>query len=278
MSPRAFVMVASVLSSGCMGTPSPLAPSFGGSVGVPHAGVLTSGVELPVRGDGFVRYRPKGDHYWGNPRLVEGIMSATKTVAEEMPGGAPILVGDLSARFGGQIPGHRSHRTGRDVDLVYYTTTPSGAPIPSPGFVHFGSDGLAKVDDERYVRLDVERQWLLVKTLLSSQATRVQWLFASRHVEALLVDYAIARGEPLDLVWRAETMLLEPGDSSPHDDHMHLRIACTAEEELAGCEGGGPRWEWLGPEPSLFQVSKKTLADIAKDDPFELAESSGGDA
>lgn len=274
---RSVVVASAFALVGCMGTPSPLAPNFTGSVGVPHSGVLTSGVELPVKGDGFVRYRPKGDHYWGNPRLVESIVSATKHVHDEMPGGSPLLVGDLSARYGGQIPGHRSHRTGRDVDLIYYTTTPSGAPIPSPGFVHFGSDGLAKVDDERYVRLDVERQWLLVKTLLQSQTTRVQWMFASRNVEALLIDYAIARGEDLMLVWRAETMLLEPGDSSPHDDHLHLRIACTAEEELTGCEGGGPRWEWLGPEPSLFEVNTKTLADIARDDPFELLSTPGGD-
>jgi penicillin-insensitive murein endopeptidase len=245
-----------------------------GSVGVPHNGVLTAGVELPVKGEGFVRYRPKGAHYWGNPRLVALVTEAAKRVKDELPDGAPVLVGDISARHGGQIPGHRSHRTGRDVDLVYYAATPSGAPIPSPGFVRYGSDGLAQVKDERYVRLDVERQWLLVKALLTSDKAQVQWLFVSRHVEALLIDYARAKGEDLQLVWRAETMLLEPADSSPHDDHLHLRIACSAEEELTGCEGGGPRWEWLAPEPALRGVN---LADIARDDPFGLEEE-GDDA
>ncbi len=263
--------------SGCIGTPTPLAPGLEGSVGVPHNGVLTDGVELPARGDGFVRYRPKGDHYWGNPRLVASIQRAASHVMSELPGGAPLLIGDFSARFGGQIPGHHSHRTGRDVDLLYYATTPSGAPVTSPGFVHFGSDGLAKVGDDHYIRLDVERQWLLVKTLLGSRDTQVQWMFASRNVEALLIDYARARGEDPELLWHAESVLLQPGDSSPHDDHMHLRIACTPAERLAGCEGGGPYWDWLDPAPVLGDLGNAMLRDIGKEDPFIGTEASGGD-
>ena len=33
---------------------------------------------------------------------------------------------------------------------------------------------------------------------------------------------------------------LQPGDSLPHDDHFHLRVACSPEEAQAGCSGGGP--------------------------------------
>jgi penicillin-insensitive murein endopeptidase len=181
------------------------------------------------------------------------------------------LVGDLSARRGGKIPGHHSHRTGRDVDLLYYVMTPSGAPVESPGFIRFASDGLAKLGEEdRYLRLDVERQWLLVRALLLSKEADVQWMFASRDVEALLIDHARARGEDPFLIWRAETMLLQPGDSTPHDDHLHLRIACAPEEELAGCQGGGPRWPWLPPEPTLGELDRVTLEQIAHDDPFDL--------
>lgn len=273
-----------LLATGCVGTPTPLAPNVDGSVGVPHAGVLRGAEELPVKGPGFVRYRPKSPNYWGNPRLVRSITSIAAKVKDAVPGGAPLVVGDLSARHGGKIPGHRSHRTGRDVDLLFYVTTPSGAPVPSPGFAKIGTDGLAQVKDEHFVRLDVERNWLLVKELVSSEEAQVQWLFASRGVEALLIDYARARGEPPELIWRAETMLLEPGDSSPHDDHVHVRIACSAEEEAAGCEGGGPRWEWLRSLPPLGELDAQTLAEIARDDPFGLeaaaleSAAAGGDA
>ncbi len=255
-------------AGGCAGTPTPLAPNLEGSVGVPHHGVLNHSAELPVRGHGFSRLRPKSPTYFGNPRLVRALVGAAESVVARAPGGAPLFIGDISARQGGKLPGHRSHRTGRDVDLLYFVTTPAGAPVPSPGFVKFGTDGLASTDPDHFVRFDVERNWLLVRALLLSTEAEVQWIFASRGVEALLIDYARARGEDPRLVWRAETVLLEPGDSSPHDDHFHLRIACNQEEMLRGCEGGGPRWEWLSPEPTLGDLDDELLSEIAREDPL----------
>lgn len=261
---RCGLLAAGVILGGCFGTPTPLAPGLSGSVGTPQAGVLTHGVELPVRGPGFRRYRPRSPNYWGNPRLIAGITHAAQVVDRAYPGTAPLLVGDLSARRGGKIPGHRSHQSGRDIDLLFYVTTPSGASIHSPGFVPLDSDGLGQVpgaDEPTYVRLDVERNWLLVKTLIELDALRVQWLFASRDVEALLIEYALARGEPLELVWRAATVLLQPGDSSPHADHFHMRIACSPSEMVAGCEGGGPYWPWLElPAPPTFSAPGELAA------------------
>jgi penicillin-insensitive murein endopeptidase len=153
-------------------------------------------------------------------------MAAAASVSHDFPEGKPLVVGDFSARYGGKIPGHNSHRTGRDVDLLYFVTTPSGTPVQSPGFVSFENDGLAKVfETGTFVRFDVARNWALVKHLLGNPEVGVQFLFVSRNVEALLIDYALSRQEPLDLVYRAQTVLLEPKDSTPHDDHFHLRIA-----------------------------------------------------
>jgi penicillin-insensitive murein endopeptidase len=257
-------------NGGCLGTPTPLAPGLHGSVGVPHHGVQTESVELPVRGPGFRRFRPMGTNYSGNPRLVAGLQAAAAAVDQALPGGAPLTIGDLSARHGGRIPGHNSHRTGRDVDLLWYVTTPAGAPVPSPGFIRVASDGLAEIyETQQYLRLDVPREWLLVKSLLLSNDIAVQFMFVSHDVEALLIEYARSKGEPLDLVWHAETVMLEPSDSAPHDDHLHLRIACSPEESVNGCEGGGPYWEWLPEQPSLGPLDPSTLAAIAADDPLE---------
>jgi penicillin-insensitive murein endopeptidase len=265
------VAVLGLACSGCFGTPTPLSPGVSGSVGVPHHGVLTDGVELPKRGPGYRRYRPRSPNYWGNPRLITALVSAATNVDSALPGGAPLYVGDISARRGGKIPGHRSHRTGRDADLLFYVTTPEGAPIHSPGFVRFDTDGLGRVtigEEDRFVRLDVERTWLLVKELVASQSVGVQWLFVSRGVEALLIDYARARGEDLELIWHAETVLLQPGDSSPHDDHFHLRIACLPTEMVQGCEGGGPYWPWL-PLPQLpLWLDEREVRALGQSDPF----------
>jgi penicillin-insensitive murein DD-endopeptidase len=267
--------IAAALVSGCFNTPTPLAPGLHGTVGAPNRGVLTESAELPVRGPGFVRYRPLSTRYFGRPRLVRALQSAAASVAERAPGGAPVSIGDLSAKTGGRIPGHDSHRSGRDVDLLFLVTTPAGASVPSPGFVRFEGDGLARVDGSTdYVRLDVDRQWLLLRSLLTSPEIGVQFMFVCREIEALLIDHARALGEPDALVWQAETVMLEPSDSLRHDDHVHLRIACSAEEAVAGCSGGGPRWQWLPPYEPVRLLQARDWEEIAKDDPFDLAEGS----
>jgi penicillin-insensitive murein endopeptidase len=253
----------------CFATPTPLAPGLRGSVGVPHHGVQTDAVELPRSGPGFVRYRPFGASYWGSPRLVQAVARAAAAVDRQMPGGAPLVLGDLSSPRGGQIPRHNSHRTGRDIDLLWYVTTPTGASVQNPGFVQVLEDGLAHVPErDEYLQLDLPRQWLLLKALLTDPEIDVQWLFCSAPVEALLIEYARARQEPPDLVWHAETVLLQPGDSLAHDDHIHMRVACRPDEMVAGCQGGGPHWEWLPPIPRLL-VGDDWLYEIAASDPLE---------
>jgi penicillin-insensitive murein endopeptidase len=256
-----------LLLSACFNTPSPLNPNLQGSVGVPNNGVQTGAVELPQRGPGFVRFRPKSPHYWGRPRLVGGLMDVARSVGELRPGTPRLVVGDLSAKYGGKISGHNSHRSGRDVDLLFYVTTPSGAPLETPGFIRIAGDGLGQLESGEFVRLDVERQWLLIKLLLASPELGVQFMFVSREIEALLIDYARSRGDDLMTIWQAETVMLEPRDSLPHDDHIHLRVACTPEEAVAGCTGGGPYWEWLEPWGRLEPVSEELLLEIAAEDP-----------
>jgi penicillin-insensitive murein endopeptidase len=232
---------------------------------------LTDGVELPRQGTGFVRFRPTSPNYWGTPKLVAAVTHAAESVFMERPGGAPVVVGDLSARHGGKIRGHRSHRTGRDVDLLWYLTTPGGAPVQNPGFIPLGPDGLTYVTGaDRYYRLDTERQWLLIKRLLRSPHVGVQFMFVSREVEALIVDYALARETDLELVWHAETVMLQPGDSTPHADHLHLRVACAPDDFVNGCEGGGPHWEWLPQPEPLSTPIDRLLEQITAHDPLQL--------
>jgi penicillin-insensitive murein endopeptidase len=261
---------ASVALSGCFSTPTPLAPGLHGTVGVPNQGVQTEPEELPVRGEGFVRYRPLSTHYFGRPRLVHALEAAAASVARQAPGGAPLFIGDLSAKTGGRIPGHDSHRTGRDVDLLFFVMTPSGVPVPSAGFVRFEGDGLALPPGSKdYLRLDVDREWLLLRSLLTSPDIGVQFMFVCHEVEALLIDHARALGEPDELVSRAETVMLQPSDSLRHDDHVHMRVACAPDEATAGCSGGGPRWQWLPPYAPPRPLEAQDFIDIAREDPFE---------
>ncbi|HVY46340.1 MAG TPA: penicillin-insensitive murein endopeptidase [Minicystis sp.] len=263
------IAIALVLgSAGCFGTPTPLDPAIQGSVGVPHHGVITNAARLPNKGTGFARLK-SNDARWGNPRLVALVEAAAAEVARERPGGAPLMIGDLSPRWGGASSGHHSHRTGRDADLLIFVTTLDGRPVRSPGFLRFGPDGLAETDDHHYVRIDLEREWALVKALVTSREASVQWLFFAHWLEALVIEYARARGEDPELLWHAESVLLQPGDSAAHDDHLHLRIACSPDEAVAGCLGGGPYWSWIPELPQLVSPPDDELAEAILGDAGE---------
>ncbi len=275
--PQSFVVRSSItaigaalFTSACFGTVSPLAPGLRGSVGLPNHGVLTDGVELPVRGDGFERYRVESPNYWGVPRLVTAVQQAAATVDKALPGGPPLVVGDLSAPTGGKIPHHASHRTGRDVDLLYYFTDVYGHPVKSPGFVSVGSDTIASIPwSHQFVRLDVAREWQLARALLTNEHIEVLWMFVSRDVEALLLQQALALGEPIWIVWRAQQVMHQPRDSASHDDHMHLRIACAAAERPLGCAGGGPYWPWFDSIDEQEDLDAVLLEAVARDEPIE---------
>jgi penicillin-insensitive murein endopeptidase len=237
------------VASGCARVPSPVAPSVSGSIGMPHRGVLTEAVELPKDAEG-IAWLTGNDRHWGAPRFVSAIERAAKKVARERPG-APLVMGDMSRKIGGPISSHMSHRTGHDVDLLLFVTTTDGASVKTPGWVRVGADGLAWDDvHHRFLRLDVAREWLLVKTLVEDDDARVEWLFVSRPVRAMLLEWAIARGEPTETVLRAERLMLQPSPpAQEHDDHIHVRSTCDADEMLHGCEPTGPEREWLAIAP-----------------------------
>ncbi|HTV25802.1 MAG TPA: penicillin-insensitive murein endopeptidase [Polyangiaceae bacterium] len=228
----------------CFATPTPLAPGLDGSVGWPHYGVQTGAIELPESGEGFARYRSTGGFYWGQPALVDGLRAAARRVADELPGGPPLVVGDLSSQFGGKIARHYSHRSGRDVDLLWFVTTLEGKPLQNSAFVQLDQHGVGRIAG-RSVRLDTEREWRLIRALLTSPHLEVQWLYSSSLVKGLILEHALAAGEAPALLARARVLMQEPLDSLPHDDHLHLRMACPPESRGLGCEGGGPDWSVL---------------------------------
>ncbi len=230
---------------GCADAPSPLTPAWHGAIGVPGRGVLASGSQVR-RGAEGLRWLRDNDRHWAVPRFASAIERAAAVVARERPGGT-LVVGDLSTRTGGgPLPPHFSHRTGMDADLLFYVCTLDGAPVESPGFIHFGADGIARDDaHDRWLRLDIERQWLLVRTILQDPDARIQWIFVSNVVKAMLLEWALARGEATEMVHRAEEVMIEPNPGGVHDDHIHVRTACSPEETVAGCEPSGPRRSWL---------------------------------
>lgn len=255
-------------SAACSRVPSPLTPAVGSSIGLPFQGVLAASLSLPPQGPGYALLRRPGRNF-GTPAMISAIRFAAEEVDRQLPG-STLAVGDLSARQGGRIPGHKSHRTGRDADLLFYVTTLGGAPIDSPGFRVVGPDGLGQTPGRYgnlFFRFDLARNWLLIKALISAPSSEMLWIFVSRPLEALLIEYALARGEDPVLLWQAECLMLQPKNALPHDDHFHIRVGCSPQDAVAGCEDGGPQWPWREPAPALDGATEEASFNALLDLP-----------
>jgi len=188
-------------------------------------------VWLPLEGDGYLippTWAERGLRY-GTAELIGLIERAAREVADEEPG-AILYVADLSLRTGGWTTWHKSHRNGCDADLLFFATDDVGDPRPLPTrMVPFDDDGIAWTvdDDGDRIRLhfDTARNWALVRALITDEDTRVARIFIADPLRARLLRYAVSTDEAPEVIARAAEVLVQPGDSEAHDDHMHIRIA-----------------------------------------------------
>ncbi len=235
------LLVASTIAS-CATEPLPTGQTA--SVGTVDRGYLREARSLPDRGDGFRRLRPGEGTRFGTATLIGAIERASQQVAAAFPGGYPLRVGDLSSPRGGAHARHRTHRAGRDADLLFFTRDSGGLPAQSPAWLPFDGFGLATLRG-RVFRFDEARNWHLVRTLVMDPAARVKWIFCSRELKARLLRYAARHDPSPRAVARATWILHEPGRGDPHDDHFHLRVGCTEAERSLGCREQAPHWPWL---------------------------------
>lgn len=226
------------------------------SIGWHANGTLRFPARLPSRGDGYVIGAPwrarQSNH--GSDELVEAIVRAARAVARAHPGGVA-AVGDLSRAGGGGSVEHKSHQSGRDVDIFYYAVRANGSPaVPGDAMIHYDRAGrpvswsppqgtpipTATLPD---VRFDVRRNWQVVRALLLDPGVEVQWIFMQHDLAARVIEEGRALGEDQALLARAAVLVRQPSDSEPHDDHMHVRIYCAPDDRAAGCVDKGPsRW------------------------------------
>lgn len=218
------------------------------SCGTANRGSLRNVAEMPRSGVGFEIPDPwwQRGHRYGTTELVGLIVRAASAVEAGHPGGI-LGVGDLSREQGGALPGHRSHQSGRDVDLIYYALDRDSRPFRPDAYMAFytytGRAYYARAPHwtrdipERY--FDLARNWALVKAMLLDTQAQVEHIFVSRRVRRWILDYARHVGESEELVRRASSVLKLPAGTEGHNDHMHVRVACSADDELLGrCKNG----------------------------------------
>lgn len=235
------------------------------SRGTSNRGYLSHAVEFPDEGPGFVRARPGERTRYGTPRLIAAITRAAAAVQERVPGSEPLRVGDLSYQHGGRHPRHGSHRSGRDVDLIYYATDIEGHPVRGRGWVAYDRFGAGREPSDRggeITLFDVARNWELVRAFVLDEDAQVQWIFCSHGIKARLLEYAAAHEENTQAIFRASWVLHQPRGRNPHADHFHVRVSCGPEQRAMGCRDRGPAWPWLA-DAMLKNAASPALDDDA---------------
>ncbi len=197
--------------------PLPPPPERGRSGGRSTEPVMADAVQLPRDRAYFLRHPKRA---WGQPHVVEATRDAILAVKRKHPDVHRLAIGDLSAKSGGRLSGHKSHRTGRDVDLgLYFERTPSAYP---QRFV--GADAAP---------LDFAATWTLIEAFYrqSLRPGGPERIFLDFEVQGRIYDWARKHGVSRRVLrevfqfphgrWSREGFVRhEPA----HDDHLHVRF------------------------------------------------------
>ncbi len=246
------------LAPGVAGCAGPNLWTDGTSVSVARSnrGWVRKPSRLPLRGPGFrvpPRWQERGFQF-GTDELVAAVTRAAGRV-HAVDRRAVLGVADFGRNRGGPSKWHNSHHSGRDVDLLFYTTDTRGKPLPPPehDMLLFDDDGVPYVGKRNQVgyvdadwaerRFDVRRNWELIEALLGDPLIRLQWVFVSDGLKAKLLAWARGHGRPRWAIAYADTVLRQPQDALPHDNHFHVRVYCTRADRFHGCIDRGAVWQ-----------------------------------
>lgn len=165
---------------------------------------------------------------YGHPALVLMLKRTAQQMVRNVDS-QPLLVGDLSLEYGGPLHGHRSHQSGRDADVGFFALDAEGRTVRPEHFVAYDASGHAR--NGSGLRFDDYRNWLMVLTWLEDERADIRHVFVASHLRHRLLEFARTRPAFAKHVDAAAKFLLQPRNSSPHDDHFHVRIRCPKRHE-----------------------------------------------
>lgn len=182
------------------------------SVGAPNSGKLYGG-ELMPEGPGYRIRNPQ--LAYGTSELITEIIQCAAQVQREFDDTHDLVIGHLSKKGGGKLFPHKSHQSGRDVDLGYYHRK------MSPNKFH----------DVTYANFDVARTSSLIDCFVDSG--NVKYIFINTYIQKMLYNYHKKKkftAEFLTTVFqyphKGGKQLGIIRHEKGHDDHMHVRIFC----------------------------------------------------
>lgn len=167
------------------------------------------------------------DTRWGRPQVVQIVRSILRDMHRRWPARHPALVGSLSRMGGGSLGGHKSHRSGQDVDIGYFTK--------SANMKTWGKPSLANID--------YERTWYLVDAM--EKTGHVAAVFMSPDIQRRLYKYALGKGESPERLRTLFQYVPKGGKgealirhSPGHRDHLHIRLLVPEDMQTERAELG----------------------------------------
>ena len=189
------------------------------SVGSAACGRLVDGLQLPPH-PGYVLRNP--ERSYATEETVSHILAAFDAVVVAHPDAPRTRVHDLSLPEGGPMDDHRSHQSGRDVDIIYYQRS-----CPN---------GVCPYREVRPRELDPGPTWTLLEHWL--RAGVAELIFVDHGLQPVLYAEARRRGATDDELARWFQHPRERGvpvgiirHIRNHADHVHVRFVCPESDE-----------------------------------------------
>jgi len=210
------------------------------SIGTRSSCTLVHASELPEKGVGYRIGNPARKTRFGTDEMIFGLMELGVEMTLKHGNDGVFYVGDISAKDGGKLAPHINHQGGRDVDLGLFICDANGSPKGNRIF-RFDKDGKGEGD----LRFDAARNWAFAAAMLESPWFQdLHNILIADWLKALVLEHAreqlASQRNPAErvrleaLIKKAEKKLIQPS-SSPHDNHMHLALACTSDDRKEGC-------------------------------------------
>jgi len=186
------------------------------SVGAPTSGRIYASAPIPVNTALYTLLRPNLS--FGSTHTIEQMQLGIARFRRDYSYDGQLVISSMSRRGGGRLKPHRSHQSGRDVDIRL--------PLLS---------GLSGSLSKNYDEVDWSATWGLVKSLLDTK--EIVYIFLNHDAQRRLFRAAKRAGmsekelEPLvqypRTIGKGRAFVRH---SKGHDKHFHARFKCGSSE------------------------------------------------
>ena len=181
------------------------------SVGKPNRGRLVNGVRLPDSDLYTIRDEDKA---WGSSHTVEVLMTAIARFRQGAGYDGELVIGAISRQGGGRFRPHRSHQSGRDIDIRLPRKPGASRKDHSPSAIDWRMswkliESFVESGEVEYIFLDWSRQRLLYKAALASGASKEQLSKVLQYPRKPKTNNGLVR------------------HAKGHTVHIHVRVACA---------------------------------------------------